>query len=85
MAMFQNHLSLNVIGNMNKEIYLEECLKKMLLPFLRKYHDINNILFWTDLATCHYSNIVQGWLKSKNIEFVSKTENTPNVPQTCPI
>lgn len=72
-------------GNMNKEIYLEECLKKRLLPFLSKHHDINNILFWPDLATCHYSNIVQDWLKSKNIAFVSKTENPPNVPQARPI
>lgn len=72
-------------GTINKNIYLEECLKKRLLPFLKKYHNIDDILFWPDLATCHYANVVQNWLKLNNIDFVKKQENPPNVPQARPI
>lgn len=72
-------------GTVNAEIYLEECLKKRLLPFIQKYHKNSNILFWPDLATSHYAYEVQDWLSSEKIEFVKKTENAPNVPQARPI
>jgi hypothetical protein len=44
-------------------------------------HGFDNILFWPDLATCHYKGIVQDYLRAKNVEFVQKKDNPPNVPQ----
>ena len=37
------------------------------------------------MATSHYKKIVVDYLKSKNVEFVSKDENAPNVPHLRPI
>lgn len=39
-------------GSMTSDIYLEECLEKRLLPFI-KSHKLQT-LFWPDLATVHY-------------------------------
>ena len=66
---------------MTAQIYLEECIKKRLIPFILKYHEIDEILFWPDLASSHYAKIVTKYLNEKNVEFVSKEENPPNVPQ----
>ena len=38
---------------MNGKIFLE-VLKKRLLPFIQKYRKIENVIFWMDLATCHF-------------------------------
>ena len=68
-------------GTMTAETYLRECLQKRLIPFITKHHEIEDILFWPDLATYHYANIVLDFLRSKNIDFVSKKDNPPNVRQ----
>ena len=65
---------------MNSQIYLEECIKARLIPFIHQHHEMDEILFWPDLATCHYANIVTDYLQSENINFVAKKENPPNVP-----
>ncbi len=70
---------------MNGKIYLEECLKKRLIPFLEQYHKKRKILFWPDLATCHYRQDVIQWMNCQNFEFVKRDENAPNVPQVRPI
>lgn len=70
-------------GTMNQEIYLEECLKKRLLPFIRS-HTIST-LFWPDLATCHYSNKVIQWYEANRVIFVPKNSNPPNCPELRPI
>ncbi len=72
-------------GTMNGKIYLEECLKKRLIPFLEQYHKKRKILFWPDLATCHYRQDVIQWMNCQNFEFVKRDENAPNVPQVRPI
>jgi len=68
-------------GTMNQEVYLNECLKKRLLPFLRQHHDLDRILFWPDLAMCHYANSVKRFLEEEKVDFLQKSENPPNVPQ----
>lgn len=72
-------------GTMNGEVYLKHCLKKHLLPFIEKYHQNHKILFWMDMATCHYKKEVTQWLSAQGIDFVGKGENAPNVPQARPI
>ena len=73
------------IQAVNQETCLKECINKRLLPFIAKYHSNGNYLFWPDLAKAHYSNIVQQYLTEKNIPFVSRVDNPPNVPQARPI
>ena len=72
-------------SNMNSDIYLNECLKKRLIKFIEKYHKNKKILFWPDLASSHYADICTSFLKEKNINFVEKSKNPPNVPQARPI
>lgn len=62
---------------------MKECLKKRLLPFLRQ-HDTPP-LFWPDLASCHYSNVVQEWYHNNNVAIVPKDCNPPNSPELRPI
>lgn len=72
-------------GTINGNIYKNECLKKRLIPFIHKHHDVDKILFWPDMATSHYCKEVTTYLKDQNVNFVLKQENAPNVPQCRPI
>ena len=69
----------------NQEVYLEECLKKRLLPFVKKYHSTGNYVFWPDLASSHYANSVQEWLVESKIPNIPKKMNIANVPEIRPI
>ncbi len=73
------------MGTMTGEIYLKECLKKRLLPFIKKHHKVEDIVLWMDLAPAHYKAEVIEWLKANNIDFITKRDNAPNVPQARPI
>ena len=59
--------------------------RKDLENSLNKYHKNKKILFWPDLASSHYADICTSFLKEKNINFVEKSKNPPNVPQARPI
>lgn len=69
-------------GTINQDIYLNECLKKQLLPFILQHHELNDILFWPDLATTHYANQVQAFFREKSIPFVEKVESPPRGIET---
>ncbi|KAL4490738.1 hypothetical protein ABPG72_021792 [Tetrahymena utriculariae] len=69
----------------NQNIYLEQCIKKRIIPFIKKYHSDNNYVFWPDLASTHYANSVTTFLKKKNINFVQKNDNPANLPECRPI
>lgn len=66
-------------NTMKTENYLNECLKKRLLPLIRKHN--GPVLFWPDLASCHYSKPVLSWMEAEGINFVKKTMNPPNCPE----
>lgn len=66
---------------MNTERYLNNCVKKILVPFINN----RDVLFWPDMASCHYARPVVDYLRSKKIDFVEKKDNGPNVPQARPI
>lgn len=70
-------------GTVNSEIYINECLKKRVLPFIKKHK--GNILFWPDLASAHYSKNTLNWYKENNVNFVEKNMNPPNCPFLRPI
>lgn len=71
-------------GTMNADTY--RCVIELyLIPFIDKFHDRKNVLFWPDMATCHYAKSVTDYLDSQGIEYVKKSDNTPNLPQARPI
>lgn len=69
----------------NKEIYLNECIIKRLVPFIEKNHSDNKYLFWPDLASSHYAKTVISFLEDKKINFVKKFDNPANLPEARPI
>ena len=64
-----------------QDTYLNQCINKRLLPFIDKYHQNGNYLFWPDLASAHYSKSVQERFNEQNVPFVIRKDNPPNVPQ----
>lgn len=70
-------------ATVNKEIYINECLKKRLLPFIRSHN--GPTIFWPDLASAHYAKDTINFLNNHNIDFVPKEANPPNVPELRPI
>jgi transposase len=71
--------------NVNKDVYLNQCLKKRLLPFLRQAYPTGNAIFWPDKASSHYARTVIEFLRSENVHFVEKDVNPTCVPQARPI
>lgn len=65
-------------------IYTQRCLPK-LLNFINDHHQEDEIIFWPDLASCHYARITRDWLAANNIPFVPRNDNPPNIPQARPI
>lgn len=72
-------------GAVNAEVYLRECIIKRLIPFINQLHDVDNIVFWPDLASSHYARTVTEFLTDNGIPFVQKGTNPPNLPQCRPI
>lgn len=71
--------------SVNQHIYLEECIKKRLIPFIEQYHSDGQYLFWPDLAPSHYANSILDYFQQKNIKYVKKEDNPPNLPECRPI
>lgn len=69
---------------LNSRGYINNCLRK-LLQFIEQHHAGDNIMFWPDLASCHYARDTQNWLREHNIPYVPKNDNPPNLPQARPI
>lgn len=68
----------------NSETYIRHCLTK-LRKFIDTNHKDEEIIFWPDLASSHYSKKVLQWLNANNINYVPKEANPPNVPAARPI
>lgn len=68
---------------MNSKLYIEECLEKRLLPFIRAHKC--PVLFWPDLASCHYSQAVLAWCESHKVVILPNHANPPNWPEFRPI
>ncbi|XP_055625397.1 uncharacterized protein LOC129768048 isoform X1 [Toxorhynchites rutilus septentrionalis] len=69
----------------NQQIYREECLDKILLPFLNEHHADGKYVFWPDKASSHYAKKTLAYLEEKKIPFVPKDRNPTNLPQCRPI
>lgn len=70
-------------STMTSQVYIEECLEKRLLPFIHKHR--GKVIFWPDLASCHYSKVVLEWYAANKVDFVPKLMNPPNCPEFRPI
>jgi hypothetical protein len=66
------------------DVYISKCLVK-LKKFINVVHKNDDIVFWPDLASAHYSHKVQEYLLAENIEYVPKVHNPANVPELRPI
>ena len=45
-------------GTISAEVYLKECIQAQLIPFIGKYYDRSEVLFWSDMASAHYADKV---------------------------
>jgi len=70
-------------GAIDANIYIEEALKKRLIPFLK--HHSGKPLFWPDKASCHYAKRTLEFLANNSIDIVEKQSNPTNAPQLRPI
>ena len=71
--------------SMDSQLYQNECLTRVLDFIDTHYESRDDCIFWPDLATCHYSESSQNWMKNNNLTFVPKHSNPPNAPQIRPI
>ena len=72
--------------SMDQETYRKQCLEKRLFKFIDENYDSRSeILFWPDLASCHYATKTQEFLTEIDINFVPRDHNPPNAPQIRPI
>ena len=69
----------------NQQIYINKCLKPKLIPFIKKFHQDNNYVFWSDKASSHYSKKSLEFMQSQNVRFVPKDRNPTDLPQCRPI
>lgn len=65
----------------NAHIYSTECIKKRLVPFIRKNYPNRRYIFWPDGASCHYAAVTMATIHEFGINIVGKEDNPPNVPQ----
>lgn len=71
--------------NVNKELYLKECIKKRLIPFINKAYPNGDAIFWPDKASAHYADVVMDHLQSVGVKVVKKDDNPTNLPQARPV
>ena len=72
-------------GALKVETYRPECVAKRLMPFIDSKHKREDVLFWPDLASCHYARQTQELLEREGIPFVPKEQNPLVAPQLRPI
>jgi len=70
---------------MNQTVYLNQCIKKRLEPFIKNYHRRGQYLFWPDLASSHYAATVTNHLTKQKIPFMPKLLNPANLPEVRPV
>ena len=72
-------------ANVSGELYREQCLKKVLFPYLEQHYPRGGYVFWPDLAASHYARETLDLLENAHVKFVPREENPPNVPQLRPV
>ena len=70
-------------GNITGNVYLKECIKKKLPPFIAQKK--SNTVFWPGGATAHYKKCVKEFLDDNEISYVAQNQNPPKFPELRPI
>ena len=70
-------------GTLNSDLYTKECLEKRLLSFIKRHKQ--NIKFWPDLASSHYSRKTMNWYRNNHVDVIPKSHNPPNCPEFRPV
>jgi hypothetical protein len=83
-GMSQPYFRMHRSAAIKAPIYINECLRKRLLPFIHKHHSDFNYIFWPDLASAHYATETREWM-DEFVNYVPKHLNPPNVPKARPI
>lgn len=68
-----------------QKVYLNNCIRPKLIPFIQQHHSNGRYVFWPDLASAHYAKTVTNYLDHNGIRYVQKEDNPPNVPEIRPI
>lgn len=68
----------------NGDIYSTKCLPEV-AKFIKKYHKDEDVVFWPDLASAHYSKRSLEEMERLNIDVVPKSANPLNVLQLHPM
>lgn len=68
----------------NGTVYLEECIQRRLIPYIRANYN-NNYVFWPDKASSHYAKVVTEHLDREGVNYVAKKDNPANLPEARPI
>ena len=53
-------------GSVNADVYLNQCVKSKLIPFIKKYHANDDMIFYPDLARARSVDIVRRSISTKN-------------------
>jgi transposase len=72
-------------NSVNGQFYRQHCVSDKLVRFICQHHQDDDIIFWPDLASAHYSNETLQLLQSLNIPYVDKSCNPPNIPHCRPV
>ena len=70
---------------MGGNLYGEQALKRLIKFIDKNYDSRYQVLFWPDLATCHYKKKNLDFLCDNGIAFVEKIDNPANALQIRPI
>lgn len=69
----------------NAQRYLSKCVRRRLIPYIRRNYSDGEYVFWPDQASSHYAKVVLDHLTAQKITFVEKQDNPANVPEIRPI
>jgi hypothetical protein len=69
----------------NQSTYLDECIKKRLIPFIETHHSDGKYVCWHDLVSSRYAKTVIAYLREKKVNFVDKQDNPSNSLEPRPI
>ena len=82
MVMVSKLLPIAMFTRVNEMLIKKHTWKDVSIKdYCSEYHSNGNYLFWPDLPKAHYSNIVQECLTPRSLPFVSRVDNSPNIPQ----
>jgi hypothetical protein len=69
----------------NQNVYKDDCLAKILIPYIHQHYPKAGYIFWPDKASSHYSKTVKECISGENINFVEYNDNPTNLPQARPV